>query len=57
MLCRKAAPVPSVMSENMLRLRVAKERNPFTQIGHPHQKITGSERRNCAQTDKFSVSG
>ena len=29
----------------MLRFREAKERAPFTQIGHPHQKTTGSESR------------
>ena len=57
MLWRKAAPVPSVISENMLRFPEAKERNPFTQSGHPHQKITGSESSICTHAESDGASG
>ncbi len=45
-LDRYAAPVPSAMSVNMLRLRFAIDFAPRSKKGYPPQRTTGVERRN-----------
>ena len=50
-LNEKAAPTPSEISENILRLRLANDCNPRTKNGRPAHRMTGVASANCTQPD------
>ncbi len=48
-------PVPSAISENMLRLRWTSEAQPRSKNGQPAQSTTGVAKRNCSQGRRSPV--